>query len=523
MFIRICVYLLLLAIAIPTGAAAPPQCPTTSTGTDIIFQDVPPDKLVGGGRFCPAVAVPVKPFHYGFGLSVGRLRQPDTRHPNPDIVVSDSQPPRLSYFWWDSMHRKFKREVIFAGPSLDECEKKHFVPRDDKGAQMDCLVFESSFVADINCDGFDDIVVISYRHPTSIFWFENPGRSRSGWKRHPITNAPFQDGSEVSLVSGSSPYSLPAGSVFSAAPLRRGERCGRGKSDVDIVYGSHTVNTGLTLLRNPGPGAGRYSGSWEATSLTGTSGKNIRTLMPLPRAAHGSSDTVARVMYAPAIDDYEDRSKYPAVRIFPSTPAILSVSADWPPKLQSIGQVNDRAFGYAVGTFATLRPKEPPAALIPYGTMSQRPCWPADRTFEHDQYTDNGVTAYQWAKEKKQWKQTGLIFGGKQFPWPHHVAAGRISADAVDDVVVGTMCSKVDGTPGDQPVSQVVYCRNPRNPAGKGETWSCEALATDLPGVPFVAIVDVDGDGINDVVAQTNGFAGHPGRLLWFKGRLPAT
>lgn len=81
------------------GNAVAALCPVAVFDQRTVFLSAPAKKLVGDGKFCPAVEMPASAFHYGFGLSVGPLRATGSRV-GADIVVSDSRPPPLSYFWF---------------------------------------------------------------------------------------------------------------------------------------------------------------------------------------------------------------------------------------------------------------------------------------------------------------------------------------------------------------------------------------------------------------------------------------
>lgn len=514
-----CVACLLLWFCALQGSALAETCPVTAFDQRTVFLSAPPEKLVGDGRFCPAAEVPASAFHYGFGLSVGRVR-PATMGPGADIIVSDSQPPRLSYLWFDRTVHQFRREVIYDGSSLSDCERMHAVPQGE-----DCLIFESNFVADINCDGYDDVVVISYRHPTSIFWFENPGTLGAKWKRHPITDEPFADGKPVNLVSGASAHSQPPKSVFSAAPFRRGSKCKSGVDIVDIVFGAHSASGPLKLLKNPASSGAQFAQKWEALPLPGTESVQVRTLMQVPTDG-ANKPGKPRLLYAPMVEPAlldstaDGKRKWNA----PASPYVLDVSPSDP--LQVVpARVDEKGYGFAVGTFARIRPVGPKDAVIPYGTATQFPCTPPWVGTSLQPPTDSGVYAYGPRESDGNWTMTARVYAGSEFPWPHHVTAGRVSRHDVDDLVIGTMCTKPQPyRPGEIAWSKVVYCANPlgagsQPPVGAATPWHCVSLAERLPGVPFVGIADVDGDGINDVVAQTNGLPPFvSGRLLWFKG-----
>ena len=515
---------LLLCGACPASGEAT-MCPVSAFDERTVFLSAPTQKLVGEGRFCPAAEVPGSTLHYGFGLSIGHLR--GTSSPGrADIVVSDTGPPRLSYFWFHPVERQFKRAVIYEGPNSRDCASLHSVVADENG-QVDCLMFESNFVADINCDGYEDVVVISFRHPTSIFWFENPGPKGGRWIRHPITNDPFKDGEKADLVSRSSPssYSLPAASVYSAAPLHRAGTCKDGQPVVDIVYGPFAREGNLTVLKNPWPTKDGYSKAWASTSLPGTSANAVRTLLQMPNTGSANASGARRLLYAPLASPVLATVRPGEARQWASEAAnlhIINVPADDSTTVDPVERI-DRAYGFAVGTLGLVRPGGAPYAVVPYGYASQYPCTPPWRDVPVPP-TDSGVYAYPLDGAQAT-GSAEAIYRGSEFPWPHHVAAGKVTSPLVDDLVVGTMCTKPQPlTPGDKAMSEVVYCRNPwggpPNAAkGKDGAWQCQAIAGRLPGVPFVAIADVDGDGVNDIVAQTNGFPPFvPGRLLWFKG-----
>lgn len=59
------------------GNAVAALCPVAVFDQRTVFLSAPAKKLVGDGKICPAAEVPGSTFHYGFGLSVGRLRATD--------------------------------------------------------------------------------------------------------------------------------------------------------------------------------------------------------------------------------------------------------------------------------------------------------------------------------------------------------------------------------------------------------------------------------------------------------------
>ena len=492
-------------------------CPV-QTPTGKIEAAVAAQPLRGDGRLCAPVEVAGHTLHYGFGMSVGRIRP--SLPPNAtgaDVVLSDRRPPRLTYTWYDKQNHTFKRETIFDGPTFSECSQRHSAP-----AGADCLVFESNFIADIDCDGYNDVVVVSYSHPVSVFWFKNPGKQGGGWRRYPISNVAFNETTNVDLNSQTSKHSLPELALYRAAPVKS-RRLGVCQV-VDVVTSAHRANsdTGITLYRNPisRPGVMNPDQVWQSRPVKTPSGlvPHARTLLQLP---------------APTAMKFEARAAAASLLVAPHSaeqpqdPFVVQLtpaSNNFDLEIATVHKVTGYAF--TTGALATLLPGRQ-FVVLPrgyFGTYQPEHLVKEETGICQRYLKHQGVSMHEWDPKKQMLTASGDVFADR-YPWPHAVAAGRVSRSDVDDLIIGTMCTYSayapkpgQATVAEEPASTVVYCENTGLKGSAGPAFECSSLADNLPGVPFVAIRDLDGDGVNDVVAQTNGFGGKDGTLLWFKG-----
>ena len=412
-----------------TATSCPVRPPDGKVGARVAAQP-----LVGDGRLCAPVEVPGHTLHYGFGLSVGRIRPSLASNANgADVVLSDSRPPRLTYTWYDKQKQTFRRETIFAGPTLAECSQRHSVP-----GSADCLVFESNFIADIDCDGYNDVVVVSYRHPVSVFWFKNPGNQGGGWRRFPISNGAFDETAIVDLNSQPSQHSLPETALYRAAAVRS-RRLGACEV-VDVVTSAHSArtDTGITLYRNPisQPGVMNPDQVWQSRPVNTPSGRvpHARTLLQLPGPTTMKFDAgaaAASLLVAPHNAEQ------------PQNPFVVQLSLasnNFDREVTTVHKVTGYAF--TTGALAALLPARQ-FVVLPrgyFGTyqperLDKEATGICQRYLKHQ-----GVSMHEWDPKQQMLTASGDVFAG-QYPWPHAVAAGRVSRSDVDDLIIGTMCS----------------------------------------------------------------------------------
>lgn len=454
---------------------------------------------IADGYFCHGEELDGHKLHYGHGLTVGRIRSRIGSNPGQDIVVSDTQPPRLTYTWFDRQKAIFIRHTIFEGPTVEQCHNHHNVPRSIGGHWQDCLVFEQSFIADIDCDGLNDVVVLSYSHPVSVFWFKNPGRLTGEWKRFPISNPAFA--SNADLRTGG-PYSLAEQALVWIAPVHSGRKCGpsgSGRKVVDVLTAPRTTAPSLVRYTNPmgsvkalGPPAA-FTEKWQDRIVV--SHASITEVRSLFEVASGDGSAKQR-------SDLVIAGGKGAI-------AVPNVDNGLPNDLAPKTISSKTTMGS--GTLATINAGQQSSIVLPFlNSDTQQPCSRNIALSGVEWYESTNVGGYL----------PHTIFSG-QHAWPRSVAAGRISAADRDDLVVGTVCSKVPGQDGDVALSEVVWCRNPESDSDRRtKEWACTALGSALASVPFVAVADVDGDGIADIVAQTSGFSQKqvPGGIIWYKG-----